>query len=336
MTVLIEPIVPNNANTPKPHIKLCTFNIWSGGGSRLTFALKTLQLMKIDVAVLTETKLAVNTYTREAYGYTVYATDEQNNHKGGVALVIRESNKFVIEGVEKYGTNVIRAVLVSGKTKWLLLGCYVPPSDKDGNTINQLQLATHDYHKFDNIILLGDLNTNLNNMMHTTVRQEEVAAAISLLGLKDLQNHFRLRQNRRWTWRQFREGRRITGICDYILTTSIHGFKYLKIKAPLHFDTDHRMVLTLLELEDKEEHKQYIQSRTRYPFPVDKDSTNPSDILFQEILDNKEPTKRIQEKKFEDWISPQSHDLFRQKAKARRYNHTHQLKPLRKLLRQSL
>ena len=64
--------------------------------------------------------------------------------------------------------------------------------------------------------------------------------------------------------------------------------------------------------------------------------TNPSDILIQEILDNKEPTKRIQEKKFEDWISPQSHDLFRQKAKARRYNHTNQLKPLQKLLRQSL
>ena len=117
--VLTGPIVPTSVNTTKQYIKICTYNIMHGGGSRFTLALKALLHMNIDVAVLTETKLAEDTYTKGAYGYTVYATDNQHAKQGGVALIIKDSNKFTIKGVKKFGINVITAILVSGNKKWL-------------------------------------------------------------------------------------------------------------------------------------------------------------------------------------------------------------------------
>jgi hypothetical protein len=82
--------VPVSDDTTKQQLKICTYNIWHGGGSRLTLAIKAISYMNIDIAVITETKLQQDTYTHGAYGYTVYATESQHEHQGGVALIIRD------------------------------------------------------------------------------------------------------------------------------------------------------------------------------------------------------------------------------------------------------
>ena len=49
-------------------------------------ALKTMELMNTDLALLTETKLVKDLHTLGGYGYTVCATESKNTHQGGVAL----------------------------------------------------------------------------------------------------------------------------------------------------------------------------------------------------------------------------------------------------------
>jgi hypothetical protein len=55
-------------------INIATYNIRDGQNSNLEAALWACEKMWIDVAVLTETKLSTDRYTRSAYGYTVFAT----------------------------------------------------------------------------------------------------------------------------------------------------------------------------------------------------------------------------------------------------------------------
>ena len=132
--------------------RICTYNIMHGGGSRLALALKCMSIMNIDFGIFTETKFVNDMYTKQAYGYDVIATEAKHNNQGGVALFYRKSQHYAFEGLKKYGPNVIRVILVSGRRKWLIIGCYIPPSEEDGETLDYIQDATRDSHKYNNII----------------------------------------------------------------------------------------------------------------------------------------------------------------------------------------
>jgi endonuclease/exonuclease/phosphatase family metal-dependent hydrolase len=83
------------------------------------------------------------------------------------------------------------------------------------------------------LILLGDFNVNLQQMMNGNVRQQETAALISSLGLYDLHQHFSQRHGwGNWTWSQDREGSRIKSVCDYILVENRDDFQSFQIKQP--------------------------------------------------------------------------------------------------------
>jgi hypothetical protein len=64
--------------------------------------------MRIDVSVLTETRLPTDRYTRSAYGYTVFATQTTHTNQGGIALIFTNSLYLQIESQQKHGPNVIR------------------------------------------------------------------------------------------------------------------------------------------------------------------------------------------------------------------------------------
>jgi hypothetical protein len=99
-------------------------------------------------------------------------------------------------------------------------------------------------------------------------RQEETFALLSSLGLSNLQDHFKAKNNNKSTWKQERKGRMIKSVCDYIMTTNTKDFKYLKIKSPNDYDSDHRMVITSLILNNAKKHKKYIKMRSTYPVPI--------------------------------------------------------------------
>jgi exonuclease III len=319
-----------------PNMNICSYNIMHGGNSRLNQALRCMRLMGMDLGVLTETKLVDGTYTREAEGYEVVATEAKSNHQGGVALFYRKtSENWVIEGTRPFGPNVIRATLVSGKKRWIIIGAYIPPSEEDGRTLDFIQEAA----KFDSrypLILLGDFNVELQQMMNGTERQQETAALISSLGLHDLHRHFSQRHGwKNWTWSQMRDGNRITSVCDYILVDNREDFECFQIKNP-RYDSDHRLVKGVMRLQSTTEHHRYMKKRSKYPIVIPPDKHSPADKIFEELSEAIEKPERKEDDRLKSWISPESWKLIDMKADARRIGNLDLVKELKKRVRRGL
>ena len=186
-------------------------NIIAAGGNNLNMVLRAMHHVHIDLGFLLETKLSHNKYTRKCEGYTVYST-QTDGCKGGVAIFYRNTAQWTIEGVKAFGPNVLRCSLVSGNRRWTCIGLCIPPSDKHGDTLHWLELATRDLSE--PLILFGDLNCNLDCPRGN--RGHDISSAITLLNLSDVAAHFPHPRGR-WTWSQWREGRYIRSVTDYIL-----------------------------------------------------------------------------------------------------------------------
>ena len=167
-------------------LRMCTYNIVNGGGNRINMALRAMALMRVDLGLFTETKLSHDKFTHQCCGYQVCATRAKSSSQGGVALFFRDSQNWTVEGIRLYGPNVLSCVIVSGMDRWSLLGIYIPPSEEDGTTLSFLQQAIRDAQY--SLILLGDINIDLRIIDDD--RSEDIATALTLVGLQDLSNHF--------------------------------------------------------------------------------------------------------------------------------------------------
>lgn len=86
----------------------------------------------------------------------------RNPHQGGVALIYRKSDNFHIESTKCFGGNVIRATLVHGDKKNVIVVMYIPPSERDGRTLHYFDEAMNKVN-VDEVIVRGDMNVNLVN-----------------------------------------------------------------------------------------------------------------------------------------------------------------------------
>jgi hypothetical protein len=96
-----------DTNSDRITIRIGTLNIRDARNSNLEAALRASEQMKVDVTVLTETRLHNDCYTRSAFGYTVFAMTTTYLNQGGVALVHRSSNRWQVESEMRHGPNVI-------------------------------------------------------------------------------------------------------------------------------------------------------------------------------------------------------------------------------------
>jgi exonuclease III len=118
-----------------------------------------MQKMRIDVCVLTETKLSTDRYTRSAYGYTVFATTTTHFNQGGIALIFtNKSLYFQIEAQRKHGPNVISCIITTGLRQYPVIGAYIPPGDT-----TTLAFISEASNRFPGqpILLMGDINVDL-------------------------------------------------------------------------------------------------------------------------------------------------------------------------------
>ena len=115
-----------------------------------------------------------------------------------------------------YGPNVLSCVIISGPDHWLLIGIYIPPSEEDGMTLSFFQQVIHDAQH--SLILLGGINAYLCLIDYDC--SEDIATALTLVGLQDLSNHFP-HPCRQWTWSQWQQDHYICSVTDYIHTCGI-------------------------------------------------------------------------------------------------------------------
>ena len=89
--------------------------------------------INVSIGVLQETKLVEGIHTRYNMGYRLWTTEAEICHRGTVAIVLQEEAVWKVEGVTKYGTNVVIFTIRVGWNKLYVVGEYVPPNDRPCN-----------------------------------------------------------------------------------------------------------------------------------------------------------------------------------------------------------
>ena len=156
-------------------ISICTWNIRSGRNGGLESACRALDLSNVAVAVLQETKITTDAYTKLSSGYRVQASKATSFRQGGVA------SDFLLEEQRFFGPNVVAFRLITGRDKLYCGGAYIPPSDDTEATLDDVRAAHAAQPKGFEFMLLGDLNINLDAPRDT--REEIIAEQCDAWGL---------------------------------------------------------------------------------------------------------------------------------------------------------
>ena len=139
------------------------------------------------------------------------------------------------------GLNVLTFQLMSGTTKYYIMGCYIPPNDL--TTLMHIEQAWLDCPRGCIPIVLGDLNINLATLRDE--HNETVAKQVDAMNLVDMSSHFHQRRGKnshgQWTWRMRRGRRWVSSKCDYILgrATNLGQFMCISVRLPFCHDSNH-------------------------------------------------------------------------------------------------
>ena len=320
------------------YIRVGTLNIVSGRGNRLEMACRKLGRYKIDVCILTETKLSRH-HTVKSGDFKIIATKVTNTSKGGVAMLYRKSERFHIESPKCYGENVIKATVVHGRQRTVILGIYIPPSESDEETTIDLDRAMKNEDP-DKCVIIGDLNINYQSP--SKKRDLEIAETLKMYGMNDISRKFKCRKNKphRWTWQQKREGKKVRAICDYILSGETVEWRNF-VPIDIDFDTDHRLLTAKMTSGGREKYRRYVKMRMKPSvtlFPPKSKVSNSRDEQNENLRIIKESIEEDQKgkEKKKSWISEKTYGVLRRKVKALRQNDSEKIRQLGKELRRSL
>jgi hypothetical protein len=119
--------------------------------------------MGIDWGLLTEAKLTDGILTRSSAGYRVISTEAPSASQGGIALFYRKCNTFQVESFRRHGGNVLSFVIVTGDQRQNMVGCYIPPSDTDLQTLHHINEAFLRFGPGNLPWFLSDINANIQS-----------------------------------------------------------------------------------------------------------------------------------------------------------------------------
>lgn len=293
--------------------------------------------MNMDIAILTETKLPMY-HTTNCEGYNITVSEAVSNSKGGVALCVQRSRYFIVKGTKTHGNNVISTQLVSGNKRWFIIGVYIPPSETDHSTIQAVERAAREV-EHDNIpvVLIGDLNIDIN--LDTAWQRYNdckvsIWSTLQLLQLSDLSSHFTQYVRRdNWTWSQYRNSRLITRKVDYVMVSDSTDFRYHRIKIPC-FDTDHRMIVVGLEVDNETNHGKYVRQRKKLDNTIP--NNNEGDKYMNELQQELPKNPTTIDHRYNLRIAEDTWNLIDAKAAARKCGNRDEVKRLQTLKRRFL
>ena len=319
-------------------IALGTLNVRDGRGGNIEMACRELQKLEMDLVMVTETKFLNGQHTSLAFGYEIFATNCHNRNQGGVVILVRKHHLWHIEDVERWGTNVIKCTLVYGASRRTVVGVYIPPSEENMSMIQCLDEALTNVD-LRTTIIMGDLNINYANPKDE--RSDRIAEALESLDLVNIRKCFKWKSSKpyTWTWRMYREGRRVQSICDYILSGRDVRWRNCKVVDTI-LDTDHRMIKGILQGNtDTRTYKRYMRERKRPDVelfgPPSSDSGKSVDLLLKQ-LHEAIPKQESPQRTYKSWITEESFKLLKSKHKAVQRKDSEETKRIGKELRRSI
>jgi hypothetical protein len=280
-----------------------------------------MKLMGVDFGNLLETKLTKGMYTCWSSGYHVQATHVLSAWQGGISLFWRASDLYEVEEVELHGPNVLSFQLVSGATRYYIVGCYILPNNL--TTLTHVEQAWMACPKSCLPIVLGDLNINLAAARNK--QDETITEQVDTMNLVDMSSHFCQCRGRnshgRWTWWMRRVRCWASSQCDYILgrATDLGRFWCVSIQMPFFHDSDHRALVAKICAGGGEEMKKYWRQYQRFPLRVPWGPHTELEGAYKELhldLDVIPPPER--ERPANQWILDKSWKVINQGATLRR------------------
>ena len=89
--------------------------------------------MGVGLAVLTETKLKDDCYTRLVSGFKILASKATSHNPGGIALLWKENHPgYKVESAQIVTPNLLTFQLVTGDKRFHCMDMYTPPTDTMG------------------------------------------------------------------------------------------------------------------------------------------------------------------------------------------------------------
>ena len=93
----------------------------------MTSAAKGLEQMGVGLAVLMETKLTDDRFTRLALGFKILASKATSHNQGGIALLWKENHPgYEVESARIAMPNLLTFQLVTGDERLYCMGIYIP------------------------------------------------------------------------------------------------------------------------------------------------------------------------------------------------------------------
>ena len=95
--------------------------------------------------------------------------------------------------MERYGSNIIKSTLVHENHCTNIIGVYIPPSENDLSTMNELDTIMKNL-KWEQTIVLGDLNVNYSKPKDE--RSERIVESLMTYDLFDVSTRFKSKKNK--------------------------------------------------------------------------------------------------------------------------------------------
>ena len=174
----------------------------------IVLATWALDMVGVAVAVIQETKTTDPVFASRSFrGYLFdIGGDDGQRQEGGSGATGQGEQLFTAENEKATGPKVISFELLTRRRRdewWYIVGCYLLPSDKEGETHRRTKAALDAQPARTWLLLLGDLNADLD--CPRTRHEEILAADFEEHGLRCVTEHSVARRRRqckgRWTWR---------------------------------------------------------------------------------------------------------------------------------------
>ena len=143
--------------------------------------------MDVGLAVLTETKLTDDRYTRLALGFKILVSKAMSHNQGGIALLWKENHPgYEVESARIATPNLLTFQLVTGDERFYCMGIYTPPTDTMG--VEDLWAAWEACPEGCIPLVLGDLNINFSEPRDE--REEVICNLLDDINLVDTSRRF--------------------------------------------------------------------------------------------------------------------------------------------------